>query len=148
MNLLNANWHATLIRERDQGVQDGGGDVKLNLDDEEKYRMEKSPMYWQSIAGESMADVSSASATSSRRSACSAKRASSSCATTQIHAFRILLEEIPQEQQEGAAERDDAQAASGGTRAATSRASRVSTGRWLVKRIAVHRRHGGDHPVP
>lgn len=58
MGLKHATWHADMmIRERDQGVQDGGGDVKMNLDDEEKFRSEKSPMYWQPIAGESMADV-------------------------------------------------------------------------------------------
>ena len=101
MNLPNANWHADLmIRERDQGVQDGGGDVKLNLDDEEKYRMEKSPMYWQPIAGESMADV----VVRVRHfletlSACSAGLSVVVvCHYRTIHAFRILLEEIPQEQ--------------------------------------------------
>ena len=58
MGLDGAQWHADLmIRERDQGVQDGGGDVKMNLDDEERFRAEKSPMYWQPIAGESMAGV-------------------------------------------------------------------------------------------
>ena len=101
MNLPNANWHADLmIRERDQGVQDGGGDVKLGLDDEEQYRMEKSPMYWQPIAGESMADV----VTRVRHflqtlSECSAGLCVVVvCHYRTIHAFRILLEEIPQEQ--------------------------------------------------
>ena len=41
MDLPNAAWHADLmIRERDQGVQDGGGDVKLGLDEEEQARAE------------------------------------------------------------------------------------------------------------
>ena len=101
MNLPNAEWHADLmIRERDQGVQDGGGDVKLGLDDEEKFRMEKSPMYWQPIAGESMADV----VVRVRHfletlSACSAGMSVVVvCHYRTIHAFRILLEEIAQEQ--------------------------------------------------
>ena len=100
MDLPNAAWHADLmIRERDQGVQDGGGDVKLGLDEEEQHRMEKSTMYWQPIAGESMADV----VTRVRHfletlSSCSAGLSVVVvCHYRTIHAFRILLEEIPQE---------------------------------------------------
>ena len=100
MGLPNACWHADLmIRERDQGVQDGGGDVKLGLDDEEQFRMQKSPMYWQPVAGESMADV----VTRVRHflqtlSECSAGLSVVVvCHYRTIHAFRILLEEIPQE---------------------------------------------------
>ena len=100
MDLPNATWHADLmIRERDQGVQDGGGDVKLGLDEGEQFRMEKSTMYWQPIAGESMADV----VTRVRHfletlSACSAGLSVVVvCHYRTIHAFRILLEEIPQE---------------------------------------------------
>ena len=29
-----------------QGVQDGGGDVKLGLDPEEQFRLDKSPLFW------------------------------------------------------------------------------------------------------
>ena len=101
MNLPNAEWHADLmIRERDQGVQDGGGDVKLGLDSEEEFRMGKSPMYWQPMAGESMADV----VVRVRHfletlSACSAGMSVVVvCHYRTIHAFRILLEEIAQEQ--------------------------------------------------
>ena len=101
MGLPNATWRAELmIRERDQGVQDGGGDVKMGLDAEEQFRMEKSPMYWQPIAGESMADVvlrvrtflETLSTTAAGMSAVVV------CHYRTIHAFRILLEEIPQEE--------------------------------------------------
>jgi len=101
MNLPNANWHADLmIRERDQGVQDGGGDVKLGLTEEEQFRMEKSTLYWQPVAGESMADV----VVRVRHfletlSQCSAGMSVVVvCHYRTIHAFRILLEEIPQEE--------------------------------------------------
>ena len=62
--------------------------------------MKKSPMYWQPIAGESMADV----VVRVRHfletlSACSAGlRVVVVCHYRTIHAFRILLEEIPQEE--------------------------------------------------
>ena len=101
MGLPHAEWTCDLmIRERDQGVQDGGGDVKLGLDAEEMFRMEKSPMYWQPIAGESMADV----VTRVRHfletvCSCSAGlRVVVVCHYRTIHAFRILLENIPQEE--------------------------------------------------
>ena len=101
MNLPHAEWTCDLmIRERDQGVQDGGGDVKLGLDAEEQFRMEKSPTYWQPIAGESMADV----VTRVRHfletvTTCSAGlRVVVVCHYRTIHAFRILLENIPQEE--------------------------------------------------
>eukprot|EP00316_Scyphosphaera_apsteinii_P009306 CAMPEP_0119315736 /NCGR_PEP_ID=MMETSP1333-20130426/36934_1 /TAXON_ID=418940 /ORGANISM="Scyphosphaera apsteinii, Strain RCC1455" /LENGTH=239 /DNA_ID=CAMNT_0007321181 /DNA_START=27 /DNA_END=743 /DNA_ORIENTATION=+ len=100
MNLPNAHWHADLmIRERDQGVQDGSGDVKLGLDAEEQFRMEKSPMYWQPIAGESMADVVVRVRHFLQTLSTSAGglRVIVVCHYRTIHAFRILLEDIPQE---------------------------------------------------
>merc|ERR1712129_169961 len=55
MALPGARWQADMmIRERDQGVQDGQGDVKMGLSPEESERAKKSPMYWQPVAGESM----------------------------------------------------------------------------------------------
>ena len=38
-------------------MQDGGGDVKLGLDPEEQFRLDKSPLFWCPLGGESMADV-------------------------------------------------------------------------------------------
>jgi len=100
MGLKGATWHADLmIRERDQGVQDGGGDVKMGLDEDELFRLEKSAMYWQPIAGESMADVvTRVRLFLETLSRCSAGlRVVVVCHYRTIHAFRILLEEIPQE---------------------------------------------------
>merc|ERR1719469_333482 len=58
MDLPNALWmHDMTIRERDQGVQDGQGDVKMGLSEEEMHRAAKSPMYWSPMAGESMSQV-------------------------------------------------------------------------------------------
>lgn len=100
MGLDGAQWHADLmIRERDQGVQDGGGDVKMGLDENEKFRLDKSPLYWQPIAGESMADV----ITRVRHFLDTLMQVSAGlrvvvvCHFRTIHAFRILLEEVPQE---------------------------------------------------
>eukprot|EP01052_Picozoa_sp_SAG31_P034808 SAG31_NODE_4118_length_3565_cov_2.083670_2_plen_203_part_00 len=100
MLLDGAQWQPDLmIRERDQGVQDGGGDVKLGLDPEEQFRLDKSPLFWCPLGGESMADV----VTRIRHflvtlSECAAgMRVVVVCHYRVIHAFRMLLEQIPQE---------------------------------------------------
>lgn len=100
MDLPDAVWHADMmIRERDQGVQDGGGDVKLGLSEAEQHRVSKSPLYWAPVSGESMADVvTRVRLFLDTLATCSAgMRVVVVTHYRAIHAFRILLEEIPQE---------------------------------------------------
>lgn len=99
MRLPNAKWIPDMmIRERDQGVQDGQGDVKMGLTDEEIHRMKKSPMYWQPIGGESMSDLCIRVRQFLNRLQHNATgmKAIVVCHYRTIHAFRMLLESTPQ----------------------------------------------------
>lgn len=100
MNLDGAVWQPDImIRERDQGVQDGGGDVKYGLDPEEQSRLDKSPLFWCPLGGESMADViTRIQHFLQTLSSCAAgMRVVVVCHYRTIHAFRMLLEDIPME---------------------------------------------------
>jgi broad specificity phosphatase PhoE len=99
MALTHALWQAEMmIRERDQGVQDGRGDVKMDLTTEEMDRMKKSPMYWQPVAGESMSDVSQRVRLFLHRLQQNATgmKVVVVCHYRAIHAFRLLLEDTRQ----------------------------------------------------
>lgn len=101
MGLPNATWKTDMmIRERDQGVQDGQGDVGMGLSDEEQHRKLKSPMYWQPMAGESMSDVCIRVRHFLHRLQTNATgmRCVVVCHYRTIHAFRFLLENIPQDE--------------------------------------------------
>jgi broad specificity phosphatase PhoE len=100
MDLQGAVWQPDLmIRERDQGVQDGGGDVKLGLDPEEQFRLDKSPLFWCPLGGESMADVviRIRHFLETLSSCAAGMRVCVVCHYRTIHAFRMLLEDIPME---------------------------------------------------
>jgi broad specificity phosphatase PhoE len=99
MGLKYALWQTDMmIRERDQGVQDGQGDVKMGLSEEEVHRMKKSPMYWQPLGGESMSDVCMRVRQFLNRLQVNASgmRTVVVCHYRTIHAFRFLLENTPQ----------------------------------------------------
>merc|ERR1719282_234260 len=87
-----------MIRERDQGVQDGQGDVKLGLTEEERYRNKKSPMYWAPLGGESMSDMCQRVRLFLTRLQVQATglRTVVVCHYRTIHAFRMLLEDTRQ----------------------------------------------------
>lgn len=99
LGLKNARWQSDMmIRERDQGVQDGQGDVKMGLSDYEQLRNKKSPMYWQPLGGESMSDVCIRVRQFLNRLQHNAvgMKAIVVCHYRTIHAFRFLLESTPQ----------------------------------------------------
>lgn len=99
MGLTNASWMPDMmIRERDQGVQDGQGDVKMGLSEDETHRAEKSPMYWQPVGGESMSDlcIRVRHFLNRLQHNASGMRTVIVCHYRTIHAFRFLLECIPQ----------------------------------------------------
>lgn len=99
MNLPGGHWcHDMMIRERDQGVQDGQGDVKMGLSDDEVHRVKKSPMYWAPIGGESMSDVCQRVRLFLQRLQLQATglRAVVVCHYRTIHAFRMLIEDTKQ----------------------------------------------------
>mmetsp|Transcript_14068 Transcript_14068/g.27213 ORF Transcript_14068/g.27213 Transcript_14068/m.27213 type:complete len:337 (+) Transcript_14068:2-1012(+) len=103
MALPQARWQADMmIRERDQGVQDGQGDVKMNLSEEELQRYKKSPMYWQPVAGESMSILCQRVRLFLHRIQQNATgmRVVVVCHYRTIHAFRLLLEDTRQENYE------------------------------------------------
>lgn len=103
MGLNNALWQADLmIRERDQGLQDGQGDVRMGLSEDEEQRVEKSPMYWAPVAGESMADLCVRVRHFLHRLqiAATGMKVVIVCHYRTIHAFRLLLEDTSQAQYE------------------------------------------------
>jgi len=103
LGLSNAQWQASMmIRERDQGVQDGQGDVKMGLDEDEKHRVQKSPMYWAPMAGESMCDVCLRVSLFLRRlqHTATGMKVIVVCHYRTIHAFRLLVEDTSQAEYE------------------------------------------------
>lgn len=101
MNLQHALWmHDLNIRERDQGQQDGQGDVKMGLTEEEIKRATKSPLFWAPVGGESMSDLCIRVRLFLDR--LQAQGAGMKCVVVAhyrtIHAFRMLLEGTTQEQ--------------------------------------------------
>lgn len=99
MSLPDALWmHDMMIRERDQGVLDGQGDVKMGLSEEEARRNQKSPMYWSPVGGESMTDMCQRVRIFLSRLQLQAAglRCVVVCHYRTIHAFRLLLEDTKQ----------------------------------------------------
>lgn len=103
MGLPEARWTLdVLIRERDQGVNEGNGSARMGLDESEMKRQKRSQMYWSPPGGESVADVYTRARLFLRRlqAECSGMRVVVVCHHQVMQAFRLLLEDRPQHEYE------------------------------------------------
>lgn len=103
MGLPEAHWSLDLmIRERDQGVNDGRGSALAFAEDEqdEQQRHKRSKMYWSPLGGESVADVCLRvrQFLNMLQAEASGMRVIVVCHHQVISAFRLLLEDRPQKE--------------------------------------------------
>lgn len=99
MRLDDARWELDMmLREREQGLNQGHGSPLVGISREELDRHDMSNMYWAPVAGESIADVCLRvrQFLQSLPAAAEEQRMVIVCHMRVLQAFQVLLEDIPQ----------------------------------------------------